>query len=142
MLTAMLERIDHEVTFTRLVELTDLRAEDVLKQIRRFTTMSLVARRVDVDKYPAQDYFELPEASVVRARSLLQLADDATLRDLVEERGLDIDVAYGRFLERQPYPVALGKALREARSDRGWSLLEAEKATPVPAQRSRTTSRA
>ncbi|MET9225608.1 helix-turn-helix transcriptional regulator [Lentzea sp. NPDC003310] len=130
-LTAMLERIGHEVTIARLVELTELKAADVLKQIRRFTTMRVVSRRVDLDSYPAQDYFEMPEASTVRARSLLQLADDTTLRDLLEDRGLDIDIAYGRFLERQPYPVALGKALREARADRGWSLLEAQEATPV-----------
>jgi hypothetical protein len=97
-LTALLGRIGREVTFTRLVELTKLTVEDVRKQVVRFTTMKVLSRRTDLAECPAKDYFTLPEANVVRARTLLQLIDDAELRDLVEERGLDIDVAYGRFL--------------------------------------------
>jgi transcriptional regulator with XRE-family HTH domain len=130
-LTALLERVGREVTFERLVELTRLTIEDVRKQVLRFTTMKVLNRRTDLKVCPAKDYFELPQDNIVRARSLLQLADDATLRELVEERGLDIDVAYGRFLERQPYPVALGKALRDARNDLGWSLTDVEEATPI-----------
>ncbi len=115
----------------RLVELTKLTVEDVRKQVVRFTTTKVLSRRTDLGECPAKDYFSLPEANVVRARSLLQLVDDAELRDLVEERGLDIDVAYGRFPERQPYPVALGKALRDVRKDLGWSLVDVEALVPV-----------
>jgi transcriptional regulator with XRE-family HTH domain len=130
-LTALLGRIGRELTFARLVELTRLSVEDVRKQVVRFTTMKVLSRRTDLSACPAVDYFELAEASVVRARSLLQLVDDADLRDLVEERGLDIDAAYGRFLERQPYPVALGKALRDVRTDLGWSLVDVEAIAPL-----------
>ncbi|GGU39817.1 helix-turn-helix domain-containing protein [Lentzea flava] len=130
-LTALLGRVDREVTFTRLVELTKLTVEDVRRQVVRFTKIKLLSRRTDLDEFPAKDYFTLSESNVVRARSLLQLIDDAELRDLVEERGLDIDVAYGRFLERQPYPVALGKALRDVRKDLGWSLVDVEALVPA-----------
>lgn len=130
-LTALLGRIGREVTFTRLVELTQLTVEDVRKQVVRFAKIKVLSRRTDLDECPAKDYFTLPAANVVRARSLLQLVDDAKLRDLLEERGLDINIAYGRFLERQPYGVALGKALRDVRNDLGWSLVDVEALVPA-----------
>lgn len=101
-LTALLGRIGRERTFTRLVELTRLSVEDVRKQVVRFTTMKVLSRRTNLTACPAMDYFKLTKTNVVRARSLLQLVDDADLRDLVEERGLEIDAAYGRFCPASP----------------------------------------
>lgn len=114
-LVAFLERADVEHTVARLSELTRLADIDLLNQLRRFTKVRVLQRRTDVDVVPAEDHFWVPAERVDRARALLQQADDADLRELVAERGLDIDRALGDFSTQQPYAVALGKALRDAR---------------------------
>lgn len=130
-LAVLLTRIGREMTLDRLMKLIGLTTEDVCKQVVRFTKSGVVSRRTDLGACPAKDYFSLPESSVVRARAQLQLADDPYLRELAEERGLDVDIAFGNFQERQPYAVALGKALRDVRDDLGWSLKDTAKAVPV-----------
>lgn len=130
-LAAFLERASTEHTVARLLELTRLAHPDLLNQLRRFTKVGLLCRRTDLETFPAEDHFWLPGESVPRARALLQQADDGDLRELAEERGLDIDRALGDFSTQQPYPVALGKALRDARIAAGPS--QAEVAAKVPA---------
>ncbi|WP_434447644.1 helix-turn-helix domain-containing protein [Lentzea sp. E54] len=129
-LAAFLERICTEHTVARLVELTRLTDSDVLNQLRRFTKVRLLSRRTDLEVFPAEDHFWLPVESVPRARALLQQADDGDFRELAGERGLDIDRALGDFSTQQSYPVALGKALRDARVAIGWS--QAGVAAEVP----------
>ena len=113
-LVAFLERVEVEHTVARLAELTQLADIDLLNQLRRFTKVRVLVRRTDVDAFPAEDHFWLPAERVDRARTLVQQADNADLRELVAERGLDIDRALGDFSTQQPYAVALGKALRDA----------------------------
>ncbi|SER07732.1 Transcriptional regulator, contains XRE-family HTH domain [Lentzea xinjiangensis] len=129
-LVAFLERVAVEHNVARLTELVHLSDVDLLNQLRRFTKACVVGRRTDVDVVPAEDHFWLSAERVDRARALLQQADDADLRELVAERGLDIDRALGDFSTQQPYPVALGKALRDARIASGPS--QAEVAEKVP----------
>ena len=129
-LAAFLERVSTEHTVARLLELTRLTHADVLNQLRRFTKVGLLERRTDLEVFPAQDHFWLPTGVIPRARALLQQADDDDLRELAGERGLDIDRALGDFSTQQPYPVALGKALRDTRIAFGWS--QAEVAAEVP----------
>ncbi|GLY49972.1 helix-turn-helix transcriptional regulator [Lentzea sp. NBRC 102530] len=123
-LVAFLERVTVEHTVARLGELTRLPTVDVLDQLRRFTKARLLARRTDVDVVPAEDHFQLPAEHVERARVALQMVDDADLRELVSERGLDIDRALGDFSTQRPYSAALGKALRDARIASGLSQVE------------------
>lgn len=130
-LAAFLERVGTEHTVARLVELTRLTDSDVLNQLRRFTKVRLLSRRTDLEVFPAEDHFWLPMEGVPRARALLQQADDGDFRELAGERGLDIDRALGDFSTQQSYPVALGKALRDARVAIGWS--QAGVAAEVPA---------
>lgn len=131
-LVAFLERVATEHTVARLAELTRLADLDLLNQLRRFTKVRVLVRRTDVDVFPAEDHFWLPAERVDRARALVQRADDADLRELVAERGLDIDRALGNFSTQQPYAVALGKALRDARMAAGPSQAEvAEKVSTV-----------
>jgi transcriptional regulator with XRE-family HTH domain len=129
-LAAFLERIGTEHTVARLLELTRLADSDVLNQLRRFTKVGLLSRRTDLEVFPAEDHFWLPTEGVPRARAVLQQADDGDLRELAGERGLDVDRALGDFSTQQPYPVALGKALRDARIAFGWSQVNV--ATEVP----------
>ncbi|MGW6928441.1 helix-turn-helix domain-containing protein [Lentzea sp. NPDC054927] len=114
-LVAFLDRVGVEHNVARLSELTRLAAVDLLNQLRRFTKVRVLGRRTDVDVFPAEDHFWLSAERVDRARALVQQADDADLRELAAERGLDIDRALGDFSTQQPYAVALGKALRDAR---------------------------
>jgi transcriptional regulator with XRE-family HTH domain len=131
-LVAFLERVDVEHTVARLAELTRLADIDLLNQLRRFTKVCVLSRRTDVDAFPSEDHFWLPAERVDRARALVQHADNAELRELVAERGLDIDRALGDFSTQQPYAVALGKALRDARIALGPSQAEvAEKVSTV-----------
>ncbi|MFD4636877.1 helix-turn-helix domain-containing protein [Lentzea sp. NPDC058436] len=123
-LVAFLERVGVEHSVARLVELARLTNIDLINQLRRFTEAHVIDRRTDLDVVPAEDHFWLSTERVDRARALLQQADDADLRELVAERGLDIDRALGDFSTQQPYPVALGKALRDARIARGTSQAE------------------
>lgn len=128
-LVAFLERVTVEHNVARLAELACLADVDLLNQLRRFTKARVLGRRTDLDVVPAEDHFWLSTERVDRARALLQQADDADLRELVAERGLDIDRALGDFSTQQPYAVALGKALRDARIASGSSQAEiAEKA--------------
>ncbi|WP_197288521.1 helix-turn-helix domain-containing protein [Nocardia sp. NRRL S-836] len=131
MLTALLTRVGRQLTTGRLVRLTGLTTADVGKQAARFAKAGVLSRRTDLDACPAKDYFRLPKGSVTKARTQLQLVDDEVLRELAEERGLDVDTAFGQFPERQPYATALGKALRTVREDLGWSLKDVEKLVPV-----------
>src|SRR5690349_20146830 len=119
-LVAFLERVGVEHSVDRLSELTRLVDVDLLNQLRRFTKVRVLNRRTDVETVPAEDHFWLPAEHVDRARTLVQQADDADLRELVAERGLDIDRALGDFSTQQPYAVALGKALRDARLAAGF----------------------
>jgi transcriptional regulator with XRE-family HTH domain len=130
-LAAFLERIGTEHTVARLLELTRLTDSDVLNQLRRFTKVGLLERRTDLEVFPAEDHFWLPTKGVPRARALLQQADDGDFRELAAERGLDVDRALGDFSTQQPYPVALGKALRDARIAFGCS--QTDVAAEVPA---------
>lgn len=131
-LVAFLERVGVEHTVVRLAELTQLADIDLLNQLRRFTKVRVLDRRTDVDVFPAEDHFRLPAERVDRARALVQQADDEDLRELVAERALDIDRALGDFSTQQPYAVALGKALRDARVAAGPSQAEvAEKVSTV-----------
>ena len=123
-LVAFLERVEVEHTVARLAELTRLADIDLLNQLRRFTKVRVLVRRTDVDVFPAEDHFWLPAEGVDRARTLVQQADDADLQELAAERGLDIDRALGDFSTQQPYAVALGKALRDARVAAGPSQAE------------------
>lgn len=123
-LVTFLERVSLEHTVARLLELTDLAPVDLLTQLRRFTKVHVLSRRTDVKVFPAEDHFCLEREKVDRARALLQQVDDADLRELVAERGLDIDRALGDYSTQQPYPVALGKALRDARVAIGHSQVE------------------
>jgi transcriptional regulator with XRE-family HTH domain len=131
-LVAFLERVGVEHTVARLSELTHLADIDLLNQLRRFTKVRMLGRRTDVDVFPAEDHFWLSAERVDRARALVQQADDADLRELVAERGLDIDRALGNFSTQQPYAVAMGKALRDARIALGPSQAEvAEKVSTL-----------
>ncbi|WP_086667086.1 helix-turn-helix domain-containing protein [Lentzea kentuckyensis] len=130
-LTAFLERVGLELTAVRLRELTRLSNADLANQLQRFIKGGVLTRRTDLEAFPAEDYFLLPQEMRVRARTTLQLADDAELRELTEERGLDIEAAFGRFSTRQPYKVALGKALRDVRNDLTWSLTDVATVAPV-----------
>ncbi|KJK43580.1 hypothetical protein UK23_32650 [Lentzea aerocolonigenes] len=131
-LTAFLERVGLELTVVRLRELTRLSNLDLANQLQRFIKGGVVTRRTDLDAFPAEDYFLLSQEMRVRARTTLQLADDPKLRELAEERGLDIEAAFSRFSTRQPYKVALGKALRDVRNDLTWSLTDVAEVAPVP----------
>ncbi|MEU7474374.1 helix-turn-helix transcriptional regulator [Lentzea sp. NPDC042327] len=130
-LAVLLTRVGRELTTDRLVKLSGLTLEHVCKQAVRFTKTGVLTRRTDLHVCPANDYFSLPHSSVVKARAQLQLADDPVLRELADERGLDVDAAFGNFPERQPYGTALGKAMREVRDNLGWSLTDVEKHVPV-----------
>ncbi|MCP2243329.1 helix-turn-helix domain-containing protein [Lentzea aerocolonigenes] len=129
-LATFLERVGTEHTVARLLELTQLADSDVLNQLRRFAKAGVLSRRTDLEVFPAEDHFWLTQERVLCARARLQQADDGDFRELAGERGLDIDRALGDFSTQQPYPVALGKALRDARIAFGWS--QAEVATEVP----------
>ncbi|WP_329791932.1 helix-turn-helix transcriptional regulator [Lentzea sp. DG1S-22] len=122
---AFLERVSVEHRLARLSELAGLANADLIKQLRRFTKVGVLCRRTDVDAFPAEDLFWLPAERVDRARALLQQADDADLREVVAERGLDIDRALGDFSTQQPYATALGHAPRDARIASGLSQTEA-----------------
>ncbi|USX55614.1 helix-turn-helix domain-containing protein [Lentzea sp. HUAS12] len=124
-LVAMLERAGAEFGLSRLTELVLLTEQDVINQLRRFTKEGLLDRRTDQDVFPAKDFFHLPPANADRARLKVQLADESVLRELAAERGLDVDRALGLFPEGQRYEMALGKALRDARNEMGWSLEDA-----------------
>lgn len=126
-LVVFLERATVEHTVARLGELARLPDVDLLSQLRRFTKSRVLGRRTDVDVVPAEDHFWLPADRVERARALLQQIDDADLREVVAERGLDLDRALGDFSTQQPYAVALGKALRDARIAAGPSQVEVAK---------------
>lgn len=131
-LVTFLERVAVEHTVARLGELARLPDADLLSQLRRFTKVRVLGRRTDLDDVPAEDHFWLPADRVDRARALLQQADDVDLRELVAERGLDIDRALGDFSTQQPYAVALGKALRDTRIASGQSQAEvADKASTL-----------
>lgn len=132
-LAVLLTRVGRELTLDRMVKLAGLAVEDVCKQVVRFTDNGVLSRRTDLDACPARDYLSLPKNNVVRARTQLQLVLDRDLQELADERGVDMNVAFGQFLERQPYAIALGKALRDARNDLGWSLSDIAKAVPVSA---------
>ncbi|WP_394620120.1 helix-turn-helix domain-containing protein [Lentzea sp. JNUCC 0626] len=124
-LIVMLERVGVEFGLNRLTELVQLDELDVVNQLRRFIKEGLLSRRTDQDVFPAKDFFHLPDSTADRVRLKVQLADEGVLRELAAERALDVDRALGLFPERQPYEVALGKALRDARREFGWSLEDA-----------------
>ena len=124
-LVSMLERVDAELEFARVAELVQLDVQDVINQLRRFTKVGVLRRRTDQKVFPAKDFFHLPADMADRARLTVELADDSVLRELAAERGLDVDRAFGRYPDRRPYQVALGKALRDARNEIGWSLGDA-----------------
>ncbi|HEX7309382.1 hypothetical protein, partial [Lentzea sp.] len=94
-LVAFLERVAVEHTVARLEELARLTHADLLSQLRRFSKARLLGRRTNLDVVPAEDHFWLSADRVERARALLQQVDDADLRELVAERGLDLDRALG-----------------------------------------------
>ncbi|SER77678.1 Helix-turn-helix domain-containing protein [Lentzea xinjiangensis] len=121
-LTVMLECVGAELELARVLELAQLDGQDVINQLRRFVKAGVLSRRTDQEVFPASDFFHLPVEKADRARLKVQLVDDDVLRELTAERGLDVDRALGLYPERQPYEVALGKALRAARNELGWSL--------------------